>query len=64
MLKQGLRKTEMTNLYLLKESNHETRVCYDIATKRERTMWERNPEDDDFLKVRIGKGDITTSFKN
>lgn len=47
----------------LEESNHETTKCFDIATKRERTLWERTPEDDDFMKVRIGKGDILTSFK-
>lgn len=47
----------------LEESNHETLRCFDIATKRERTLWERTPEDDDFMKVRIGKGDIQTSFK-
>lgn len=47
----------------LEESNHETSRCYDIATRRERTLWERTPEDDDFMKVRIGKGDIQTSFQ-
>lgn len=47
----------------LEESNHETNQCFDIATKRRRTLWERSPEDDDFMKIRIGKGDIETSFK-
>ena len=62
-VKARIEKNRDDQFISLEESNHETRVCYDIATKRERTMWERNPEDDDFLKVRIGKGDITTSFK-
>ncbi len=47
----------------LEESNHETNRCYEIAVNRERTLWERCPDDDDFMKVRIGKGDIETSFR-
>lgn len=47
----------------LEESNHETSQCFDIAVKRQRTLWERSVEDDDFMKLRIGKGDIEISFK-
>ena len=47
----------------LEESNHETYECLDIVINRGRTLWERSTTDDDFMKLRIGKGDIETSFQ-
>lgn len=47
----------------LEESNHETYECLDIVINRERTLWERAITDDDFMKLRIGKGDVETSFQ-
>lgn len=62
-VKAKIEKHREDHFLSLEESNHETSQCFDIATKRKRTLWERSPEDDDFMKIRIGKGDIETSFK-
>ena len=62
-VKAKIEKNRDDQFLSLEESNHETSRCFDIATRRERTLWERTPEDDDFMKIRIGKGDIQTSFK-
>ena len=62
-VKAKIDKNREDQFLSLEESNHETSVCYDIAVNRKRTLWERSPKDDDFMKVRIGKGDIETSFR-
>ncbi len=62
-VKAKIDKNREDQFLSLEESNHETSQCYDIATKRQRTLWERTPEDDDFMKIRVGKGDIQTSFR-
>lgn len=62
-VKAKIEKLREDQFLSLEESNHETSRCFDIATRRERILWERSAEDDDFMKVRIGKGDIKTSFQ-
>ena len=62
-VKAQIDKNREDQFLSLEESNHDTNRCYEIATRRERTLWERGPEDDDFMNVRIGKGDIQTSFR-
>lgn len=62
-VKAKIEKNRDDQFLSLEESNHDTNKCFEIATKRQRTLWERSPEDDDFMKIRIGKGDIETSFK-
>ena len=62
-VKAKIEKNREDQFLSLEESNHETSKCFDIATRRQRTLWERSPEDDDFMKIRIGKGDIQTSFR-
>ena len=62
-VKAKIEKNRDDQYLSLEESNHETRQCYDIAVNRERTLWERSFNDDDFMKIRVGKGDITVSFK-
>lgn len=62
-VKAKIDKNREDQFLSLEESNHETSVCYDIAVNRKRTLWERSPQDDDFMKVRIGKGNIETSFR-
>ena len=62
-VKNKIDKYREDHFLSLEESNHETRECLDIAVKRERTMWERTFTDDDFMKIRIGRGNIDTSFK-
>ena len=62
-VKEKIEKNREDQFLSLEESNHETSMCFDIATRRQRTLWERSPEDDDFMKIRIGKGDIQTSFR-
>ena len=62
-VKAKIDKNREDQFLSLEESNHETSQCFEIATKRKRTLWERTPADDDFMKIRIGKGDIQTSFR-
>lgn len=62
-VKRRIEKNCEDQFLALEESNHETSKCFDIAVGRQRTLWERSPEDDDFMKIRIGKGDIQTSFR-
>jgi len=62
-VKAQIDKNREDQFLSLEESNHETSRCYEMALRRDRTLWERSPEDDDFMKVRIGKGNVETSFR-
>ncbi len=42
----------------LEESYLANNVCYDIIVNKRRTLWERKIDQDDFLSVRIGKGQV------
>lgn len=43
---------------VLEQSNPSPAECCRIAQEREPRLWERRPEDDDFLTVRLGVGEI------
>ena len=44
----------------LSTANPNARECCEILTARDRRLWERTPEDEDFLAVRLGEGRIAS----
>ena len=48
---------------ILKENNLSTKECYDIILNKSRRFWLRELYDQDFLKVRLGTGDIDSYVK-
>ena len=42
-------------------ANPETSYCYDIVSNRMRRLWERSSSDDDFLNLRLGRGNLPLS---
>lgn len=47
---------EQYDAYLL--AHPETSECLDIAKGRKRRLWERRPQDDDFMTLRLGSGEM------
>jgi len=45
-------------LRTLETTNPGAKECISIATRRDRRLWERTPNDDDFLTLRVGTGQI------
>lgn len=43
---------------ILKENNLSVKDCYDVIQKRNRNFWAREITDEDFLRVRLGIGNI------
>ena len=43
---------------ILKENLLDLKTCYEIITQKQRILWERKINQQDFLTVRLGKGDI------
>ena len=41
----------------------ETRDCLPIAAELQRRLWERRPQDEDFLTLRLGSGSLPASFE-
>ena len=48
---------------LLEDSYLQLNVCYDAIINKRRVLWERKIDQDDFLSVRIGKGQIPFNAK-
>jgi len=43
---------------VLKENNLSAKECYDVILKKNRNFWSREITDEDFLKIRLGIGNI------
>ncbi len=41
----------------------EAKDCVAIAANRESRLWERTPEDSDFLEIRLGRGDVPSGVQ-
>ena len=54
--KAELSKEYDTQKRILEEGLLATNVCYDTILNRRRTLWERKIDQEDFLTVRVGKG--------
>lgn len=55
------KQAEQTTALLL--SDPDTEECFEIVKNRKPRLWERTPEDQDFVSVRIGQGSIDFSVK-
>ena len=49
--------------FILLENNQTNEKCFEIIMKRQTSLWERKISHDDFLKLRIGIGDIKASIE-
>ena len=45
----------------LESSNPSPRTCLDIVNRRNRQLWERNNNDEDFLAIRVGLGTVSAA---
>lgn len=62
------KRKELQNEYnsqrqILEENLLTTDICYDVVLNKRRTLWERKIDQDDFLTVRVGKGQIPFDAK-
>ena len=57
-IEQTISDAHLTQRSQLLSSNPSPRDCVDIAVNRKSVLWEREPEDDDFLRVRLGIGEV------
>jgi len=48
---------------ILKENNISSKECYDIIINKSRKFWSRELYDDDFMKIKLGNGDIDSFVK-
>ena len=48
---------------ILKENNLSSRECYDVIVKKNRKFWSRELSDEDFLRLRLGIGNIESFVK-
>ena len=48
---------------ILKENYPDAKTCYGIITNKNKKLWERNIQDDDFLSLRLGVGDDDTQLE-
>ena len=55
---QEIKEAYDSQLAAVNRTNPETAYCYDIVSGRMRRLWERSPEDVDFLDIRLGKGAV------
>ena len=46
---------------ILKENNLSVKECYDIIMNKGRKLWQRETNDEDFLRIRLGIGNIDSS---
>ena len=54
---------ETSYLQLMEALNPCVKECMSIAAKRDRRMWERSLEEDDFLNLRIGTGAVPSNVE-
>ena len=51
------------HLQIMKENNLTVKECYDSIMKKNRFFWSREIKDEDFLRVRLGVGDVKSSIQ-
>lgn len=57
---QTLEHLNREQLRILNSSHPDTRECLSIARQLARRLWERRPEDADFMQLRVGQGEIAS----
>ena len=62
-IKKKIQYSMNEQLQVMKENNLTVKGCYDAIVKKNRFFWSREIMDEDFLKIRIGLGDVKSSIK-
>lgn len=57
---QGYRKRQLS---AMEYTNPTIAQCLEFARKTDPRLWERRPEDDDFMQLRIGTGTVLSNFQ-
>ncbi|OAX49473.1 type VII secretion protein EssC [Paenibacillus sp. AD87] len=61
--REELKEAQAEQVKSLYEIHGDPNVCLQLVKNRNSSLWERSPEDDDFLQVRIGTGEIPFRIK-
>ncbi|WP_054958407.1 type VII secretion protein EssC [Paenibacillus dakarensis] len=56
--REELKQRQQDQVEVMYDIHGDPDVCFQIAKNRASSLWERSPEDTDFLDVRVGKGTI------
>lgn len=56
--REELKEAQQNQVEIMFEIHGDPDVCFQIAKNRSSSLWERSPEDIDFLEVRVGKGTV------
>ncbi|MFB5265204.1 type VII secretion protein EssC [Paenibacillus enshidis] len=61
--REQLEEKKKEQVRILYEIHGDPQGCTQIVKSRSSSLWERSPEDDDFLQVRIGTGEVPFHIK-
>lgn len=61
--REELKERQRNQVDQMYEIHGDPDVCFQIVKNRSSRMWERSPEDNDFLKVRVGEGEVPFHVK-
>ncbi|MEX3615812.1 type VII secretion protein EssC [Paenibacillus glucanolyticus] len=53
-----LKEKQEDQVHILFDIHGDPDVCYNVAKNRSSSLWERSPEDTDFLEICVGKGEV------
>jgi len=58
-----IKDKQSQQIFAIKQANPGTEECFSIVREREARMWERGIDDEDFLSVRVGTGEIDSCVR-
>lgn len=58
-----IQKSQQQQLAALTSAAPDTDSCFSIVRQRDRRLWERRPQDQDFLSLRLGSGEVDSSLR-
>lgn len=61
--REELKAAQAEQVRSLYEVHGDPNVCLQIVKNRNSSLWERSPEDEDFMQVRIGSGEVPFRIK-
>ncbi|PAK50457.1 type VII secretion protein EssC [Paenibacillus sp. 7541] len=56
--REQLKERQQEQVQVLFDIHGDPEVCYQIVKNRNSSLWERSPEDSDFLEVCVGQGEV------
>lgn len=54
--REELKERQEDQVHILFDIHGDPDVCYNVVKNRSSSLWERSPEDKDFLEICVGKG--------